>query len=317
LRLLRIIWLRLLLAVPTLFLVSLGAFALMLLLPGEPARTLAGGDLATPADIARVRDQLGLNDPFFVQYFRWLGGAIHFDFGQSLVNHQPVREAILERMPSTLSIALFAVVTSLVLGLVAGIVAGARPGTVADKISIGMATFGVSIPSFIMAIILIRIFALQWRVFPAVRYVDLGDSFTGWLKSITLPGLSLGLLAAGALSRQLRSGLIDSANSDYVRTAWAVGSDRRRAIGKHALRNSAIPALAVMGSQLTFVMGGTVVIEQLFAIRGVGTYMFQSVNATDLPAIRGVIMWYVLIQVAVYLVVDIALVVLNPKLTVR
>jgi peptide/nickel transport system permease protein len=297
--------------------VSLGAFALMLLLPGEPARTLAGGDLATPEDVARIREQLGLNDPFFVQYFHWLTDALRFDFGNSLVTGRPVRDTLLDRMPPTLSIAIFAVVSSVILGLIAGIVAGARPGTVADKVSIGLATAGVSIPSFIMAILLIRVFALHWDIFPAVRYVDFGDSFTGWLKSITLPGISLGLLAAGALSRQLRSGLVDAANADYVRTAWAVGSGRGRAIGKHALRNSAIPAITVLGSQLTFVFGGTVVIEQLFAIRGVGTYMFESVVATDLPAIRGVIVWFVLIQVAVYLMVDIALVILNPRLTVR
>ena len=316
-RLLRIIGLRLLIAIPTLLLVSLGAFALMLLLPGEPARSLAGGDLATPEQVAQVRDQLGLDDPFFVQYFRWLGDAVRFDFGDSLVTGRPVRDTILDRMPPTLSIAIFAVVTSVIFGLIAGIVAGARPGTVADKFSIGMATAGVSIPSFVMAILLIRLLALEWGWFPAVLYTDFGESFTGWLKSITLPGISLLLIAAGALTRQLRSGLIDAANADYVRTSWAVGSGRRQAIGKHALRNSAIPAITVLGSQMTFVFGGTVVIEQLFAIRGVGTYMFESVIATDLPAIRGVIVWFVLIQVAVYLMVDIALVVLNPRLTVR
>jgi len=309
--------LRLLIAIPTLLLVSLGAFALMLLLPGEPARTLAGGDLATPEGIAAIRDQLGLDDPFFVQYFRWLGDALQFDFGNSLETGRPVRDTLVDRMPPTLSIAMFAVVSSVVFGMIAGLVAGARPGTVADKVSIGMATAGVSIPSFVMAILMIRLFALKWGLFPAVLYTEIGDSFTGWLKSITLPGISLGLLAAGALSRQLRSGLIDAANADYVRTAWAVGSGRRQAIGKHALRNSSIPAITVLGSQMTFVFGGTVVIEQLFAIRGVGTFMFESVIATDLPAIRGVVMWFVLIQVAVYLMVDIALVILNPRVSVR
>ena len=316
-RLLRIIGLRLLLAIPTLLIVSLGTFALVLLLPGEPARTLAGGDLATPEDIAQVREQLGLDDPFFVQYFRWLSDAVRFDFGTSLQTGRPVTETLLERMPPTLSIGLFAVFSSIVLGVIAGTIAGARPGTLADKGSIGLATLGVSIPSFIMAILLIRVFALHWRIFPAVRYVPISESFTGWFMSIVLPGLSLGLLAAGALSRQLRSAMVDATNSDYVRTAWMVGSSRRLGIGKHALRNSSIPAVTVLGSVMTFVLGGTVVIEQIFAINGVGTYMFQSTLAADLPAIRGVIMWFVLIQVAVFLLVDIALVILNPKLTVR
>lgn len=316
-RILRIVRLRILIAIPTLFVVSFGAFALMLLLPGEPARTLAGGDLATPEDIAEVRARLGLDDPFFVQYFRWLKHVFRFDFGTSLVNGQPVREELLSRMPPTLSIALFAIVSSVILGVVAGVIAGARPGTFADKASIGLATVGVSIPSYVMAILLIRVFSLHWSIFPAVRYVDWSDSVTGWLKSITLPGISLGLLAAGALSRQLRAGLIDTANADYVRTAWATGAGRVRAIGKHALKNSAIPAITVLGSQMTFVLGGTVVIEQLFAIDGIGTYMFQSTVANDLPAIRGVIMWFALVQVVVYLAVDVTLATLNPKIVVR
>ncbi len=316
-RLFRIIGLRLLIAIPTLFLVSLGAFALVLLLPGEPARALAGGDFATPESIAAVRENLGLDDPFFTQYFHWLSDALRFDFGGSLQNGQPVRDTMVDRMPATLSIAVFAVVSSVILGLVAGTIAGARPGTIADKVSIALATAGVSIPSFIMAIVLIRVFALELDLFPAVRYVPLSDSFTGWLKSITLPGISLGLLGAGALSRQLRSGLVEAANADYVRTAWAVGSGRGKAIGKHALRNSAIPAVAVLGSQMTFVFGGTVIIERLFAIQGIGTFMIDSVVATDLPAIRGIVMWFVLVQVAVYLVIDIALLVLNPRLEIR
>lgn len=316
-RILRIVGARILVVGPTLFAVSLAAFALVLLLPGEPARTLAGGDRATPQKIAEVRERLGLDDPFAVQYWRWLRDAVRFDFGTSLVDGRPVADTLLDRMPPTLSIGMFAVVVSVVVGLAAGVVAGARPGSVGDKISIGLATIGVAVPSFVIAILLVRLFALHWSLFPAVRYVDLGESWTGWLKSITLPGVSLGLLGAGALSRQLRSGLIDAARADYVRTAWAVGSGPRSAIGKHALRNSAIPAVTVLGSQMTFVLGGTIVIERLFAITGVGTYMFDSTVAADLPAIRGIVMWFVLIQIGVFLVVDIVLVVLNPRISVR
>ena len=372
-RLARIVALRLAIAIPILFIVSLGAFALLLLLPGEPALALAGGMNATPEDVERVREQLGLDDPFFEQYFRWLGDAIRLDFGHSIVNpEQEVWGQIKDKIPRTLSMGLFGVVSSVVIGLAAGTVAGARPGTRADKFSIGMATVGVSVPSFVIAIFLIRAVSLEWELFnvenalviavlaavivaairggtaierarrglisgagwfvgllvfqwlilgrnllPAVNYVDFGESITGWLKSIALPGLALGLLPAAALSRQLRSGLVDSANADYVRTAWSVGSGRSSAIGKHALRNSAIPSVAVLGSQMTVLLGGTVVIERLFNIRGVGTYMIDSTLASDLPAIRGVIMWYALIQLAVYLLIDVALVLLNPRLEVR
>ena len=316
-RLPRIIGVRLLVAIPILFGISIAAFALVLLLPGEPARTLAGGDHATPEAIASVRDELGLDDPLAVQYVRWLGDAARLDFGSSLVDGQPVRDRLLTAMPPTLSIALFAVVSGLLIGLAAGTTAGARPGTVVDKLGIALATVGVSVPSFIVAIVLIRVLAVEWQLFPSVRYVNIGESFTGWLRSIVLPGVSLGLLSAGALSRQLRSGLVSAVDADYVRTAWAVGSGRGRALGKHALRNSAIPAVAVFGSQMTFVFGGTVVIERLFAIEGVGTYMYRATLAADLPAIRAVILWFAVVQIAVYLLVDVALSVLNPRLAIR
>lgn len=316
-RLLRIISLRIAVAIPILFLVSLGTFSLTSLLPGDPARTLAGGDAALPADIARVREQMRLDDPFLKQYVRWLDHAIHFDFGSSLVSRLPVRGEILQRMPATLSIAVFALVVSLLLGLAAGLVAGARPGTAVDKVSVALATGGVAIPSFVVAILFVQLFALHWRVFPSVRYVNFGDSPSQWLRSIALPGLALGALSAGALSRQLRAGLVDSVNADYVRTSWAVGSGRLQAIGKHALRNSAIPSVTVMASQITYLFGGTIIIEQLFAINGIGQYALGAVTAHDIPAIQGTIIWYVLIQLTVYLLMDIVLMVLNPRLSVR
>jgi peptide/nickel transport system permease protein len=315
-RLLRIIGVRLLIAIPVLFLVTLFTFGLVALLPGDPATALAGGQFATPETIAEVREELGLNDPLVVQYGRWLADAVHFDFGTSLVSGDPVRDELIERMPRTLSIALCAVVVSVIVGLVAGTIAGSRPGTLADKASIGLATAAVSVPSFVIAILLVQIFAINLGWLPAVGYVDFGTSAVDWFKSIILPGLALAALAAGALSRQLRSGLIDTVSTDYVRTSWAVGSPPSRAIGKHALRNSSIPAVAVFGTQLTFMIGGTVIIESIFAIQGIGTYMFQSTLSTDLPAIQGVIIWYVLVQLGVYLLVDVVLVLLNPRLDI-
>lgn len=316
-RYLRMIGRRLLMAVPILFIVSVFTFMLIMLLPGDAARILAGGEAATPDQVEAVRTQLGLNDPALVQYARWLGGAVRLDFGESLYTSRPVWQEITARMPPTLSIALVAVAVALPLGMGLGVLAGARPRTLTDKLSIGLATVAVSIPSFVIAIMLVRTFAIRWKLLPAVGYVGFTESFTGWFKSVLLPGFALGALAAGSLSRQLRSGLISSVSSDYVRTAWAMGSGPARAIGKHALRNSAIPAATVFGAQLTFLIGGTVIIEQIFAINGVGTYMFQATSRLDLPAIQGVIIWYVLIQVTVYLCLDIVLAVLNPKLDIR
>ncbi len=316
-RLLRIVGLRLLIAVPVLLIVSIGAFGLVLLIPGDAARQLAGGDFATPEAIALVRERLGFNDPFLTRYWRWLTDAVHLDFGRSMQTGRPVLDDLLQRMPATLSVALFAVVVALIIGFIAGVVSGARPGSVGDKFSVALATIGVSLPSYIIGIILVQLLALNWHLFPATLYVNFGDSKVGWLKSITLPGIALGLLAAGAFSRQLRSGLVDAVKSDYVRTSWAIGSPRRKAIAKHALRNSSIPAVTVFGSQLTFLFGGTVVIESIFTIPGIGTYMFESSTKTDLPAMQGTIMWFALVQLVVYLLIDIILVTINPRVAVR
>jgi peptide/nickel transport system permease protein len=374
-RLARIIGLRLAIAVPILVLVSIAAFSLVLLVPGEPALTLAGGfEHATPERIAEVREDLGLDDPLLEQYGRWLADAVRLDFGTS-VNHPGIQVAdeLRERVPVTLSIGLFGLVAAVLIGLAAGAFAGSRPGTGLDKLSMAFATVGVSVPSFVIAIVLIRAVALEWDLFtvpnavvvatvtglaiavgrsgpaarrardaltaaaalfvvlvtlqwlvlgrqllPAALYTDFGESKLDWLRSIILPGLALAMLPAGALSRQLRAGLVDSANADYVRTAWSVGSGPRSAMGKHALRNSAIPSVAVLGTQMSVLLGGTVVIERVFAIQdGIGTYIIEATLGADLPALRAIIMWYAVLQLAVYLFIDIVLVLLNPRVSVR
>ncbi|HQV56827.1 MAG TPA: ABC transporter permease [Ilumatobacteraceae bacterium] len=315
-RLLRILVRRVLHAIPVLLLVSLGAFGLLYLIPGDPAYTLAGGENSTPESIAAVRKEFNLDDPFFQQFGRWLWNAIHFDFGRSLQNNLPVRTQILQRIPETLSIATGAILIATVVGLLLGIISGTRAGTVVDRLISAISVGAIAIPSFVLAILLVRVFAIELEWLPAVSYVPLSESAVGWLKSIILPSIALSALGVGGLSRQLRSSLVGTLRSDFVRTTWTLGGSRWQAVGKHALRNAAGPAVATLGASLAFLIGGTVIIEQIFAINGVGSLMFSAATTADLPLLRGLMIWFALVQLAAYLLTDIALVLLNPRIEV-
>ena len=217
-------------------------------------------------------------------------------------------------MPITLGLALFAFVIALVVGGLAGIASGTRPGTLMDRLSVVGATLGVSVPSYVAAMFLIYWLAVKAGWLPAIGYVPLTEDPVGWAKSMILPGVALSAMASGVFARQLRSGLVESLDTAYVRTAWASGSHPARVVGKHALRNGAIPATAAMGVQLATLLGGTVIIEHIFSMRGLGTYLFESVIGNDLPAVQAVLVWYVIVQIVINLVVDVVLVMLNPQL---
>lgn len=302
--------------IPVLFLVSLAVYGLMTLVPGDAAVQLAGGVNATEERIEQVRAELGLNDPFFVQYGRWLGDAVRFDFGESLASGQSVSSDILNRLPVTLSIALGAVVFGVLIGVPAGIFAGMKAGTRADRGLIFGTTLGIAIPNFWLAMVLILIFAVNLGWFPAVGFTRLTESPWDWFRSLVLPSAALGTFVAASLARQLRGELADVMQRSYVRTAWAKGGSARLVVGKHALKNAAIPAVTVLGLQLGALIGGTVILEQIFSIPGLGTYLLQAVTTSDMPVIMGVTTVFVLVFVTMSLLVDISYGLLNPKVRV-
>ena len=307
---------RLLALIPVLLLVSFGTFALVLAVPGNAAQTIAGGENASAKDIARVTKRLHLDDPLLSQYGRWLGHAAQLDFGDSLVTGDSVAGQIADKTPITISIVAMAMLVALLIGATSGVIAGSRAGTASDKASVLVATLAVSIPSFVIAILLIRFFAIELRWVPAIGFTPFSESIGDWFRSVILPSLALGTIAAGALSRQLRSGLVESLSSDYVRTSWAIGGSARVAVGKHALRNAVVPSVAVLGIQVSGLLGSMVIIENIFSIRGIGTYLYEAVYLHDLPVIQGVVVWFVLVQLTINLLVDIALALLNPRLRV-
>jgi peptide/nickel transport system permease protein len=308
---------RLVALVPILLLVSFGVFLLASLVPGDAAITLAGGQNATPESIAHVRSQLHLSEPIVDQYGRWLSHAVRLDFGKSLEDGSSVSSSLRSRIPVTLGLVIAATVVSLVIGVPLGIVSALRPGGGADRASRLTASLGIAVPNFWLAVVLVALFAVHWRLLPPSGYRGLTASPTDWARHMALPAIALGAASSAALARQLRAELVDVLDASYIRTAWAKGAQARLVVGKHALKNAAIPAVTVLGLQIGYLLGGAVIVEQIFALPGLGTYFIRAVLSSDLPVIQGVTVVFVLGQLAMSLLVDLSYGVLNPKVRVR
>ena len=305
---------RLLALIPLLFIVSLAVFSLTLLLPGDPAIALAGGDAASPEAIEQVRNELGLDDPFPVRYGRWVAGALRFDFGNSLENGRSVSDEIRARFPVTFGIALAAVAVTLLIGVPAGILGGLRPGSWMDRVGVLTASLGIAVPSFWLAMLLVAALAVQLGWLPAIGYRGFTESPIDWLRHVLMPAVALGTAGAASLARQLRAALVDVLGTSYVRTAWAKGARPRRVIAVHALRNAALPAVTILGLQFSALLGGTVIIEQIFGIPGLGTYALRAIISNDLPVIQGVTIVFVLVRVLFNLLVDLSYGLLDPRI---
>lgn len=317
---LQLIGRRLLLLIPTLILVTFGVFMLITLVPGDAATTLAGGDSATPAKIEEVREELGLNDPLLVQYGRWLSDAARLDFGTSLNSGKDVTGEIQSRLPVTLSLVLGSMVVGLAIGIPAGLLAGARQGGWLDRVLLAVTSAGLAIPNFVLAILLINVFAVNAGWFNPIGFDNLfGDDGVqpgAWMKSLALPALALGIGVAARLARQVRTGVVDAMHEPYIRTAWAKGCRPRTVVGKHVFKNAAMATVTVAGLLIGGLIGGTVIIEQIFSANGVGEYLVRSINNNDLPVVQGVVVMFVLAFAIINIAVDIMYGWLNPKVQV-
>ena len=307
---------RLLALIPILLLVTLGVFGLITLIPGDAAVELAGGINATPERVEEVRTELRLDDPFLEQYGRWLGNAARGDLGESLVSGRSVASEISDRLPITMSLVVSGVFLGACMGLAAGILAGMRPGGVVDRIVMFGTTMGLAVPNFWLAMMLVLVFAVNLEWLPAIGYTAFTESPIDWLRGIILPAFALSVALSAVLARQVRGSLSDVMASNYVKTAWAVGAGVRRVVGKHALKNASIPAITVIGFSIAGLLGGTVLIEEIFAIPGMGSYIRGAIFSSDLPVIQGVALLFVLVNVTMALIVDIAYGFVNPKVRV-
>ncbi|MGZ4428177.1 MAG: ABC transporter permease [Nocardioidaceae bacterium] len=303
---------RLLVAIPLLLVVSLLVFSLILLVPGDPAVALAGQN-PTLQQIAEVRARLGLNDPFFVQYWHWLSGVLHGDLGKSLFTSQTVGASIAARLPTTLSLALMALFLAAVAGTILGALAGLHPGTWLDRILTFGASFGVAIPYFWVGMILVLVFSINNAWLPAVGYVPLTEDPLGWFQHLILPASAMALAPAAVVARQTRASLATVMTEDYVRTARAKGLSPRKVVAKHALKNAALPVVTAFGLEGSRLIGGTVVIEQLFALPGLGQLAYQAVFGRDFPMVQGVILVAAALVLLLNILVDLSYGYFNPK----
>ncbi|MDQ1135266.1 peptide/nickel transport system permease protein [Microbacterium sp. SORGH_AS 1204] len=303
---------RLAIAVPLVLLVSLLTFLLVPLIPGDPAATILG-NTATPAQLASLREALGLDRPLFERYLDWLTAALRGDFGSSFYDHSPVLETIAARIPVTLSLTLAATLLSLIVGVGLGVLAAVRGGVVDRAVQL-ISVVGMALPNFWLALVLVLCLAIWVPIFLPSGYVPFEDDPNGWLRSLTLPTIALGLASATAIALQTRASLTDLARRDFVRILRAKGVSRTSIITKHLLRNASGPILTVTGLQFVGMLGGAVVIEQVFALPGLGSLIFASVSKLDVPLMQGVVVVMTLLVVAVNLLTDLVSAWLNPKL---
>lgn len=293
------------------FAVSFVAFTLLYLGGGDIARKLLGEN-ATADVVALKTQQLGLDRPFFVQYFDWLGGAITGQLGKSWITSQTVTLDIANRLPVTLSIVLGAVILAAVVSVLLGVFAARKGGWIDSVVQI-ISVIGYAIPNFVVALILVLIFAINLGWFKATGYVPIATSFGGWVTSVTLPMIALSLGAIATVSQQVRGSVIDALSRDYVRTLRSRGLSSTNVVYKHVLRNAGGPALAVLSVQFVSMLGGAVVIEQVFALPGMGQLTVQAVTQSDIPVVMGVVIVTAIIVIIVNLLIDIAQASLNPK----
>jgi peptide/nickel transport system permease protein len=303
---------RLIGAVPTLLLISLITFAILHLIPGDPAVVIAGFS-ATPSEVAQIRADLGLDQPLWGQLLHWYGGLLHGNLGRSLLLGQDVLGAIWDRLPVTLSLSAYSLVITLVIGIAGGALAALRHNTVVDQVAMVGAMLGISMPSFFIAPLLVLLFAVHFGWLPTGGYVPWQSDPLGWLQTATLPAVSLALLQMGLLARITRSTMLEVLRQDYVRTARAKGLSAWQVVGKHALANAMIPITTVVGISISLLLSGSVVIETIFSVPGIGQLLTQAVLNRDYPLVQGGLLVLTTLLVVVNIGIDILYAALDPR----
>ena len=308
----RFILQRVITSVITLFLASIVVFIGVRLLPGDPAQVLAG-ESADPALLDAIREQFGLNQPIWVQYFNYIGQALTGNLGVSTRDNIPVAEILLQRLAITLELAGLAILVGLVIGITAGVVSAVKRGTFVDYVATGFGLLGLSVPSFWLGLLAILLFAITLQVLPASGFVGFAEDPIGNLRGMILPAAVLGIGLSAVLMRQTRAALLGQLSADYVRTARSKGVTRGREVS-HALRNSLTTVVTVLGLQLGGLIGGAIVTEQIFVIPGFGKLIIDAVAARNYPVLQGAVLVAVTGYVLVNLLVDVAYAYLNPRM---
>ncbi|GHU93045.1 peptide ABC transporter [Spirochaetia bacterium] len=304
---------RLLSAIPVLFIVSLLVFSILYLIPGDPAAMILGEN-ATPEDIAILRDRMGLDQAFIPRYLNWLGHIFQGDFGVSVAQSIPVSTMIADRLRPTLSLSLYSMIIALVIAIPLGMLGARRKGTALDHAVSMIALLGISLPSFLLGLFLILIFAVRFRWFPVAGFVPISAGIGAHIRSITLPAIALGFMYSAMLMRMTRASLLETLSSGYVRMAKAKGVPEFSLVTKHAFRNALVPILAVAGQGFVGVLSGAAVVESLFAVPGIGSLVVNSIGRRDYQVIQAVVLLIALINVVINLAVDLLYGLVDPRI---
>jgi len=303
---------RILSTLPVMGIVAMFVFSLLYITPGDPAAVIAG-DQASPADVERIRQGLGLDRPFLVQFWAWLWGILHGDLGTSIFTNLPVASLIAQRIEPTLSLMAITLVLTILIAVPLGVVAAWKAGSWIDRSIMAFAVFAFSLPVFVVGYVLAYVFALQFEWLPVQGYTPLAQGLWPWLQNLILPAIALGSVYIALIARITRASMLEVLQQDYIRTARAKGLDQRSILFVHALKNAAVPIVTVIGIGIALLIGGAVVTESVFAIPGLGRLTIDAILRRDYPVIQGIVLLFSFVYVLVNLLVDIAYSVLDPR----
>jgi peptide/nickel transport system permease protein len=306
---------RILISLLVVFLVSLFVFSIMHILPGDPVR-LAMGFEATEEDVQRVREQLNLTKPLVEQYFLWINGLFHGDFGISIVYHRTVADLLKDRLPRTINIGIPAMILAIVVGVGSGIISALQRGKWVDQGITLIATLGAGTPQFWLGIVGIYIFAIGLNLLPMQGYTSPTEDFALFLKKALMPVVCMAIVMFASLARQTRSSMLEVINQDYIRTARAYGISEASVIFRHALKNALIPVITIIGIQVRVVIGGSLLVEQVFNVAGIGTLLTAAVSNRDYFVVQSCVLIISLFTVVANLTVDLLYGVLDPRIRV-
>lgn len=297
----------------TLLLVSIFTFLVFQVLPGDPALTILGVD-AEEEQVAALREKLGLDQPLYIQFINWFNGVIHGDLGDSLRFSEPVWNLIQHRIPVTLTLGIMSLVITVIVAIPLGVIAARMKGKWLDYLISITTQFGMAIPSFWLGILLIMLFGLTFRIFSPGQYIPLEESIWGSIKSLILPSLAIAIPQIAVVIRYLRTTVIEQLALDYVRTGRSKGLKERVILYKHVLKNALIPVVTILGMIFADVLAGSLIIEQVFALPGLGRLLVSSISYRDFPLIQGMILYISFIVVAINFIVDILYRMLDPRI---
>jgi peptide/nickel transport system permease protein len=306
---------RLLHSIPVIVLMSMIVFSMILLIPGDPVQVYLGpGSSADPHAVQLVRHELWLDRPIPLQYFHWVDRLVHGDLGESVSTQQPVLHTLINRLPITIELAFVATLIAVVLAVPLGVVAALRRNTIWDLLLSGFSVGGLAIPNFWLAILLLIVFAVDLHWLPASGSVSIWSDPVGNVERLVLPGLALALPIAGVVMRQIRSSMVEVLSQDYVRTARAKGLSETRVVLRHAIPNAMIAPLTVLGVIVAHLLGGVLIIETIFRIPGIGSYIVDAIFTRDFKVVQGGAMLIALVTLGVNFFVDVLYGVIDPRI---